>query len=218
MTLKDMSIGKKLGAGFGVVIAVLLIVSFVSSNGMTTTVTIGVALLGLLGAVVLARVLPKAISGPVTGVADRGRQFAQGELEREIAIHRKDEVGMLADAFRAMQDRLQGIAAQTGVLVEVTKEGRLEVRAEAAGLEGDWRGMIEGLNGLVDAYAAPIKMTADYVARISRGDIPPKITDAYQGDFNTIKDNLNRCVDTVNLPVDVRCQLSCPVGVNYLGW
>ena len=29
----------------------------------------------------------------------------------------------------------------------------------------------------------------------SKGDIPPKITDAYNGDFNEIKNNLNNCID-----------------------
>src|ERR1035441_664453 len=31
----------------------------------------------------------------------------------------------------------------------------------------------------------------------SKGDIPPKITDAYQGDFNEVKNNLNVCIDSV---------------------
>ena len=40
-------------------------------------------------------------------------------------------------------------------------------------------------------------MTAEYVDRISKGDIPPKITDTYNGDFNEIKNNLNACIDTM---------------------
>jgi methyl-accepting chemotaxis protein len=35
------------------------------------------------------------------------------------------------------------------------------------------------------------------VDRISKGDIPPKITDVYKGDFNEIKNNLNGCIDSV---------------------
>jgi methyl-accepting chemotaxis protein len=35
------------------------------------------------------------------------------------------------------------------------------------------------------------------VERISRGDIPAKITDEYQGDFDAIKKSLNRCIDTI---------------------
>ena len=41
-------------------------------------------------------------------------------------------------------------------------------------------------------------MSAEYVDRISKGDIPPKITDTYNGDFNEIKNNLNTCIDAVN--------------------
>ncbi|MBK8385446.1 MAG: hypothetical protein IPL11_07170 [Candidatus Accumulibacter sp.] len=41
-------------------------------------------------------------------------------------------------------------------------------------------------------------MAANYVDRISKGDIPAKITDTYNGDFNTIKNNLNTCIEAVN--------------------
>jgi methyl-accepting chemotaxis protein len=36
------------------------------------------------------------------------------------------------------------------------------------------------------------------VDRISKGDIPPKITDTYVGDFNEIKNNLNVCIDSIH--------------------
>ena len=42
------------------------------------------------------------------------------------------------------------------------------------------------------------EVTAECVARISRGDIPPKITEQYAGDFNRIKEALNRCIDAVS--------------------
>ena len=38
-------------------------------------------------------------------------------------------------------------------------------------------------------------MAAEYVERISKGDIPAKITDSYNGDFNEIKNNINACID-----------------------
>ena len=40
-------------------------------------------------------------------------------------------------------------------------------------------------------------VSAEYVDRISKGDIPPKITDTYHGDFNEIKNNLNNCIDNI---------------------
>jgi methyl-accepting chemotaxis protein len=43
-----------------------------------------------------------------------------------------------------------------------------------------------------------LRVAAEYVDRISKGDIPAKITDSYSGDFNEIKNNLNQCIDAVN--------------------
>ena len=34
--------------------------------------------------------------------------------------------------------------------------------------------------------------------RISKGDIPPKITEVYTGDFNAVKNNLNVCIDAIS--------------------
>ena len=54
------------------------------------------------------------------------------------------------------------------------------------------------MNETLDAVIGPLNVTAEYVDRISKGDIPPKITDTYHGDFNEIKNNLNTCIDAVN--------------------
>jgi len=43
-----------------------------------------------------------------------------------------------------------------------------------------------------------LNVAADYVARISKGDTPPKITDTYNGDFNAVKNNLNLAIDAIN--------------------
>jgi methyl-accepting chemotaxis protein len=39
---------------------------------------------------------------------------------------------------------------------------------------------------------------ATALARISKGEIPDKITVEYQGDFNTLKENLNLLIDAMN--------------------
>ena len=57
---------------------------------------------------------------------------------------------------------------------------------------------MQGVNDTLDAVIGPLNVAADYVDRISKGNIPPKITDSYNGDFNTIKNNLNLCIDAMN--------------------
>ena len=77
-------------------------------------------------------------------------------------------------------------------------EGKLATRADATKHQGDFRKIIEGVNVTLDAVIEPLNVSAEYVDRISKGDIPPKITDTYNGDFNEIKNNLNNCIDAVN--------------------
>ena len=68
-------------------------------------------------------------------------------------------------------------------------------RSDAAKHQGDFRKVIEGFNLALDNVIKPLNVCAEYMDRISKGDIPPKITDTYNGDFNEIKNNLNVCID-----------------------
>ncbi len=77
-------------------------------------------------------------------------------------------------------------------------EGRLATRADASKHYGDYRKIVQGVNETLDAVIGPLNVAAKYVDQISKGDIPEKITDTYNGDFNTIKNNLNQCIDAVN--------------------
>ena len=44
---------------------------------------------------------------------------------------------------------------------------------------------------------APLNMAATHIDRLSKGDIPPKITDSYSGDYNTIKNSLNTLIENL---------------------
>jgi methyl-accepting chemotaxis protein len=90
---------------------------------------------------------------------------------------------------------LNAMIADAEMLTKAAVEGRLAARADAAKHQGDYRKVIEGVNATLDALIGPLNMAADYVDKISKGTIPAKITDNYNGDFNTIKNNLNQCID-----------------------
>src|ERR1039458_6552583 len=84
-----------------------------------------------------------------------------------------------------------------GLLVKAAGEGKLATRADATKHQGEYRKIVEGVNQTLDAVIKPLNVSAEYVDRISKGDIPPKITDSYNGDFNEIKNNLNNCIDNI---------------------
>ena len=83
-------------------------------------------------------------------------------------------------------------------LAKAAQEGQLTDRARVEGFEGRYRHLADGINGMLDAILRPLNVSAEYVDRISRGDIPPKITDTYHGEFNQIKNSLNTCIDALS--------------------
>ena len=78
---------------------------------------------------------------------------------------------------------------------------KLATRADASKYKGDWQIMVSGVDKILMLLFLALNVAAEYVDRIAKGTIPAKITDSYNGDFNEIKNNLNACIDAVNLLV-----------------
>jgi methyl-accepting chemotaxis protein len=94
---------------------------------------------------------------------------------------------------------IESIVAEIKRLTEAATTGKLSIRGEPEKINFEFRAIVTGINSTLDAVIDPLKMAAGYVDRISKGDIPSKISDEYQGDFNMLKNNLNQCIDAVNL-------------------
>ena len=93
---------------------------------------------------------------------------------------------------------LRNLIGEAQRLTEAAVAGRLQTRANPDLVTPEFRPIVEGFNATLDAVIGPLNVAAEYVDRISKGDIPPKITDNYHGDFNEIKNNLNQCIDSLN--------------------
>src|SRR5579884_29725 len=79
-------------------------------------------------------------------------------------------------------------------LAGAIEQGQLHERAKLDTARAGEQDVLKAVNRIVDALVAPLKVTSDYVENISKGVIPPKITDTYHGAFDTIKTNLNNCI------------------------
>ena len=90
---------------------------------------------------------------------------------------------------------LRTVIGEANRLTVAAVDGKLETRGNPDLVSLEFRPIVEGLNATLDAVIAPLNVAAEYVDRISKGEIPAKITDNYRGDFNEIKNNLNQCID-----------------------
>ena len=154
-----------------------------------------VALLLLIG---MALWLTRSITRPISECVNIAQKVAAGETGMAIDATGKDETGMFMAAMKEMVERIRALVADAETLSKAAVEGKLATRADASKHQGDFRKIVSGVNDTLDAVIGPLNVAAEYVDRISKGDIPPKITDNYNGDFNEIKNNLNQCIDAVN--------------------
>ncbi|MHB9076837.1 MAG: HAMP domain-containing methyl-accepting chemotaxis protein, partial [Pirellulaceae bacterium] len=98
---------------------------------------------------------------------------------------------------RSISKMLRNLIGEATRLSVAAVEGKLQTRGNPELISLEFRPIVHGVNATLDAVIGPLNVAAEYVDRISKGDIPAKITDTYNGDFNEIKNNLNACIDAV---------------------
>ncbi|CAK0751478.1 methyl-accepting chemotaxis protein [Gammaproteobacteria bacterium] len=150
------------------------------------------------------RVMAEGINGMVFGhIAVKKKAmacvsaFGEGNIDAPLELF-PGKKRFINDAIEQTRANIKALIADSILLSKAAIEGKLSTRADASKHQGDFRKIVQGVNDTLDAVIGPLNVAAKYVDDISKGNIPPKITDNYNGDFNTIKNNLNTCVDAVN--------------------
>lgn len=98
---------------------------------------------------------------------------------------------------RSVDSGIKDVLDQVEGLTGNVLNGNLKSRADVEKSGIDFEGMVRGINQLIEAFVKPINMTAEYVEKISGGDLPEKVKEDYRGDFNKIKENLNSMIDNL---------------------
>ncbi len=121
-------------------------------------------------------------------------QISNGKIDELIAQTYKGDHEKMKLAVNNVAIVLQSLQKELASLAESAKQGRLTERGNHAEFQGAYSGVVRGVNTILDAVITPLNVAADHVDRISKGDLPPVITETYYGEFNTIKNNLNTLI------------------------
>ena len=164
----------------------------------TKIILIAGGLLCAILSLLFANMLAKAITKPLGKAVDAANRIAEGDLTSNLDSDSKDESGQLLTALREMTQRIKALVADANMLSQSAVEGKLATRADAGKHQGDFQRIVQGVNQTLDAVIGPLNVAAEYVNRISKGDMPPQITEEYRGDFNAVKANLNQLIQAMN--------------------
>ena len=139
-----------------------------------------------------------AVIGPLNVAAEYVDRIAKGDIPAKITESYSGDFNEIKNNLNQAIGAVKALVADAHMLSRAGVEGRLATRADASKHQGDFRKIVQGVNDTLDAVIGPLNVAAEYVDRISKGDIPSPITDSYNGDFNEIKNNLNQAIGAVN--------------------
>jgi methyl-accepting chemotaxis protein len=92
---------------------------------------------------------------------------------------------LLRQNLRAVAEAVTRLSAQAA-------GGQLDARADAEPFFGEWRRLVQGLNEVLESLVVPVVAAARHVDGVARGERQPPIEQAWPGDFEPLRDNLNR--------------------------
>ncbi len=141
------------------------------------------------------------ITKPLALIVDATKRIAAGDMSVDSELQEidsKDELGELSESYREMISVINKMQMEIIKAANSAKEGQLDALCDSKEYEGVRGELLEGINEIIRAYVVPFRGTAEYLDRISRGDIPPLVEKEYKGSFNDVKESFNLSITTIN--------------------
>ncbi|HXI09884.1 MAG TPA: methyl-accepting chemotaxis protein, partial [Thermodesulfobacteriota bacterium] len=140
--------------------------STLSFSKNITYLIASIAALSLLAGVLISLTIARSISKPVFEMAAVARRLSRGELDSDIEVRSKDEVGALANAFRDTVFYIKGMAATAEAISEGDLTREIVVKSEKDVLGNAFRKMVGGLSSLVSQVRGGAEQIASAAAEV----------------------------------------------------
>lgn len=108
----------------------------------------------ILAVSVVALLLGRSITRPLTEVSQSAKALADGDLSYGVRYRGRDEIGVVADTFRELQVTSERLAAEIRTMNTAIDDNRLGHRADVAAFDGTWAQLLGGMNGTMASFAA----------------------------------------------------------------
>ncbi len=160
----------------------------VKSKIWTMWISAGLILLAL---VTLGIWIGRDISRPMGQLAETAKRISKGDINQSVDYHSGDEVGMLAESFRAMVGYIRGISGALENMAAGDLSTKLEAKSERDILTKSYQSTVDAVHALVADVALLSKAAVD-------GNLGTR-ADAgkHQGDFRKVIEGVNATLDVV---------------------
>ncbi|WP_040266640.1 methyl-accepting chemotaxis protein [Pseudomonas rhodesiae] len=125
------------------------------------------------------------------------RSFGEGDLAAPLEQF-PGKKAFINENIEQLRANVLALVDDTRQISDSAMIGKLDTRPDASRHQGDFRRIILGINGSLDAIIVPITEAMEVLASISNGDLTRTITGDYQGKFLELKNSVNGTVDKLS--------------------
>ncbi len=115
----------------------------------TITIMIVLSVLGLVIGLLAAYIITVGITKPISRISQVAEEIAIGDVQQEIDIHSKDEVGILADSFRKLVDYMKELSSASERIAEKDLTVEIEPKSDRDILGNSFKQMSQNLIGMI---------------------------------------------------------------------
>ena len=137
----------------------------------------------------------EALVAPLNMSANCLKRISKGDIPDAIEEEYPGDFDTIRDSLNTCIGAVRGMIEDVNMLSEAAIKGELHTRADIERHEGDFKKIVEGFNRTLDAVVNPLFVAAAYIKKIGNGELPPRLSQNYQGEFNEIKNSINDCLE-----------------------
>lgn len=125
------------------------------------------------------------------------RSFGEGDLSAPLERF-PGKKAFINENIEQLRANILALVEDTRQISDSAMIGKLDTRPDSARHQGDFRRIILGINGSLDAIIVPITEAMDILSAIAGGDLTRSITGDYQGKFLELKNSVNGTVEKLS--------------------
>ncbi len=143
---------------------------YARDTNATVYIMVTVVILAVIAAVLLGIFMSRKISNPVNRLVIAAEKIADGDLNVDIKENSKDEIGLLAEAFKKMSDNLNSVISNISSAAEQVSSGSRQVSDSSVALSQgatEQASSIEELTASLEEISAQTRLNAENATQAS---------------------------------------------------
>nr|WP_245591330.1 methyl-accepting chemotaxis protein [Derxia gummosa] len=120
-------------------------------------------------------------------------EFGRGNFDAPLDAF-PGKKAFINDTIEQVRGNLRALIADTALLVEAAREGRLDARADASVHHGDFRRIVAGINETLDTILVPVNEVARVMEAMAGGDLTQTARAESRGQLRALCDSVNGTV------------------------